>query len=398
MAAALIGGGVAAGAMAISSESDSPSATTVTISAPLNETANAPLSAPAPAPDAAAPAPAPGAAMTIGQVYEKAGPGVVSITQINGQTGGQGSGFVIDQAGYIVTNAHVIEGGGEITVSFSNNDRLKATVVGADNSTDTAVLKVDANGTALHALPIGSSTALRVGDQVVAIGNPFGYDRTVTSGIVSAVGRSIESPNGFAIDDAIQTDAAINHGNSGGPLLNMRGEVIGVNAQITSRSGIDANIGIGFAIPSDLVKQVVTELRATGKVDHPWLGVSLDTVDAKLAERAKLPVETGVMVAEVVPNSPAAAAGLRPATDRIIIEGESYSVGGDIITAVDGKAVSKIEDLREMLQSLDAGDKVELSVTHSDGSKATVSITLGEQPQAAQTDPTQNVPQVPTLP
>ncbi len=227
-------------------------------------------------PPAAAPA-TPGA-KSIEQIYRAAAPGVVQVNQGDAE----GSGFVLDRQGDVVTNAHVVTNGGPVTVSFSNDDRVPATVVGFDNSTDVALLKVTAPATALVPLPLGDSATLQVGDGVVAIGNPFGLDRSATSGIVSALNREITSPNGFGINGVIQTDAAINHGNSGGPLLNLQGQVVGINSQIAD-SGVDANVGVGFAIPIDTVKQITHDLAANGSISHAYLGVQLTPVDPTLA-------------------------------------------------------------------------------------------------------------------
>jgi S1-C subfamily serine protease len=234
--------------------------------------------------------------MDITEMYDKYGAGVVRVDHDSGL----GSGFVIDKEGHILTNAHVVDGAqGSISVSFSNNERVEAKVIGVDNATDVAVLKVDVPASALTVIPLGSSSDLQVGSPVVAIGNPFGQDRTVTSGIISAMARQIQAPNGFAINGAIQTDAAINHGNSGGPLLDMNGKVIGINSQIDTGGTGDGNVGIGFAVPVDLVKQVTAELMATGKAQHAWLGVQLTDVDPTLASQVKIGSDYGAMIAGV---------------------------------------------------------------------------------------------------
>src|ERR671936_729077 len=213
-----------------------------------------------------------------------------------------GSGFVIDKSGHVVTNYHVVEGASKVEVSFSGNDEMPATVVGTDPSTDIAVLRIKrAQSRSLTPLDLGNSSAVRVGDAVVAIGNPFGLERTVTAGIVSALQREITAPNGFAIDEVIQTDAAINKGNSGGPLLNADGQVIGVNSQIESESG--GNVGIGFAIPINTVKDVVSQLIEHGKVEHAYIGVEMTTVTRELASNVRLPADHGVLVERVRPGS-----------------------------------------------------------------------------------------------
>src|SRR5512145_1227982 len=242
-------------------------------------------------------APASGDPMSVNEIYERAAPGVVrinasdkstaagSIDPFGGQGSALGSGFVIDKTGHIVTNYHVVRDAGEVTVSFSNRDTVKAIVVGTDPSTDLAVLRVDTAASALTPLRLGDSDAVEVGDPVVAIGNPFGLDRTATSGIVSALQRLIQAPNQFTIDHVIQTDAPINPGNSGGPLLDARGQVIGVNTQIETGTGTSAtgNVGIGFAVPSNTVKDAVAQILRTGRVDHAYLGISGQAVNEDVA-------------------------------------------------------------------------------------------------------------------
>ena len=374
--AAVLGGGVAAASVvAVGGGGDSTPAT-VTVAAPATSSST-PVAAAATAP-ATAPAAAPAGTKTVAQIYRDSAPGVVRVTQAQGQ----GSGFVIDSEGHILTNAHVVDGSGPVFVSFSNNDRVQATVVGKDDSTDTALLKVTESSDALRPLALGSSTSVNVGDPVLAIGNPFGLDRTITSGIVSAVARQIQAPNGFPINNAIQTDAAINHGNSGGPLLNMQGQVIGINSQIAD-SGVDANVGVGFAIPIDMVKQIASDLEKNGHVTHAWLGVALSPIDPTLADQVKLAANKGAMVQTVEPGSPAAKAGLRPATDQTVLDGETYAIGGDIITAIDGRPVTSITDLQSAIQGHRSGDVVKLTVARS-GGPATLTVTLGTQPTSAQ--------------
>ena len=269
-----------------------------------------------------------GKRMSINEIYRASAPGVVHIettSRVQQSTdffgnpfGGSqtqralGSGFVIDKAGHVVTNYHVVRGASTIQVSFSNNERFKAKVVGVDPSTDIAVLEVKVKSRALKALPLGNSDFVRVGDQVIAIGNPFGLDRSVTAGIVSAVQRRIEAPNQLSISHVIQTDAALNHGNSGGPLLNAQGQVIGVNAQIETGGQTQGNVGIGFAIPINTVRDVVAELIKHGKVEHPFLGIEGKTLQPNIARLFHLPVTSGVLVASVG----RAAAPPRPASRR----------------------------------------------------------------------------------
>ncbi len=286
---------------------------------------------------------------------------------------------MIDRDGYIVTNAHVVDGAGDLFVSFSDDTRVKAKLIGSDLATDVALIKVDLPASALRPIPLGDSASVQVGEPVVAIGNPFGFDRTVTAGVVSALARLIEAPNGVtSIPGAIQTDAAINQGNSGGPLLNARGEVIGINSQINTGGTGEGNVGIGFAVPVDLVKSVVAQLRESGVARHAWLGVSLSEVDATLAERAKLPVKTGVMVGSIVAGGPAASSGLREANDQIFLDGQAYSIGGDVIVKIGDREVKDVVDIREAMLDLKPGDTVPLEVVRADGSRATVNVTLGD--------------------
>ena len=304
--AAALGGGLAVGAVALLGVSRGE--TTIFRETPAS-------------PQVTAPAPAPTRALSTGEIYDRTAPGVVQITstsnvgRLAGNDSALGSGFVVDKAGHIVTNFHVIDGADQIRVSFSNRDTVVARIVGTDPSTDLAVLQVDASATALTPLPLGNSDNVRVGDPVVAIGNPFGLDRTATAGIVSALQRGITAPNDFTIDHVIQTDAPINRGNSGGPLLNVRAQVIGVNTQIET-GGAPGNVGIGFAVPSNTVKDVVAQLLRTGRVDHAYLGIGGTAINANLAAAYNLPVRAGVLVETVRPGSGASKAGLRAATPR----------------------------------------------------------------------------------
>ena len=342
-------------------------------------------------------APSSGDPLSVNEIYERAAPGVVRINATNNSTsngstdpfgGGQaalGSGFVIDKTGHIVTNFHVVDGASEVSVSFSNRDTVRAEVVGTDPSTDLAVLRVDASASALTPLSLGNSDVVRVGDPVVAIGNPFGLDRTVTSGIVSALQRLITAPNRFTIDHVIQTDAPINPGNSGGPLLNARGQVIGVNTQIETGTGTSAsgNVGIGFAVPANTVKDVVAQILRTGRVDHAYLGISGQAVTDDVAERYNLPVKAGVLVGSVTSDSGADDAGLEGGDTQVVVAGQSYVLGGDIIVAFDGQQISSLEELRDAISGKKPGDKVTL-VIYRDANKSSVTVTLGRQPPSPQ--------------
>ena len=336
-----------------------------------------------------------GGRMTIGEIYKRAAPGVLQITSVTHAApssffGNQfaeparalGSGFVLDRAGHIITNYHVIEAASDIKVGFSNRDTMKAKLVGSDPSTDLAVLRVQAPANALTPLPLGDSDDVEVGDQVVAIGNPFGLDRTVTFGIISAVQRFITAPNQYTIDHVLQTDASINRGNSGGPLLNTSGQVIGVNTQIAtgdSSGRVTGNVGIGFAVPSNTVKTVVAQLLRTGKVDHAYLGIVGQDITPALARTYKLPVRSGVLVQRVTPKSGAAKAGLRAGRSHVVVAGETYVLGGDILVSLDGKKIASIEELRDAVAAHKTGDKVKLQI-YRDAKKTSVRVTLGRQP------------------
>jgi S1-C subfamily serine protease len=341
----------------------------------------------------------PGKAMTINGIFRSDAPGVVQVTSTQvvrtntdplfgfglPQTQTQkalGSGFVIDKAGHIVTNYHVVAGARSVEVSFSNSDNMKAHIVGSDPSTDIAVLQIDARSRALKPLELGNSDRVRVGDSVVAIGNPLGYDRSVTAGIVSAVQRAISAPNQFPIDHVIQTDAPINHGNSGGPLINSRGQVIGVNAQIaTGDSGTDGNIGIGFAIPVNTVRSVVAQLIKQGKVEHAFIGITAKPVSPQIASLFRLPAQHGLLVATVDAGSGAADAGLRSGTDTAVVSGESWPVGGDLIVSADGIPLSSIDQLRDLIAAKQPGQSISLEV-YRGRKKLMVKVKLGRQPSS----------------
>jgi len=372
LATAVLGGVVAVGAVALLGGLEGD--TTV-----ITETASSPN------PRLASPA----KAMSVNEIYERASSGVVQITSTSGNIGGAsqqqalGSGFVIDKAGRIVTNYHVIQGADEIRVSFSNRDTVEAQLVGSDPSTDLAVLQVDTSASALTPLSLGDSDKVEVGDPVVAIGNPFGLDRTATSGIVSALQRLITAPNSFTIDHVIQTDAPINHGNSGGPLLNSRGQVIGVNTQIETGGVASGNVGIGFSVPSNTVKDVVAQIVRTGRVDHAYLGIGGQAITPDVADTYNLPVSKGVLIESVKSESGAAKAGLEGGQTQVVVAGETYVLGGDIIVAFEGKQISSIEQLRDAIARHKPGDKVSL-VIYRDAKKTSVTVTLARQPPSPQ--------------
>ena len=289
-----------------------------------------------------------------------------------------GSGFVIDKDGHVVTNYHVVQGAKKVQVSFSDNEQRDATVVGSDPTTDIAVLKIrGAWARSLTPLTLGDSSSVQVGDAVIAIGNPFGLERTVTAGIVSALQRQIKAPNGYEIDEAIQTDAAINHGNSGGPLLNANGDVIGVNAQIESESG--GNVGIGFAIPINTVKDVAGQLIKSGKVEHAYLGIEMTSINSDLADNFRVPVSKGVLIDRVQAGSPAAQAGLKGGTTQVVLAGQTYWLGGDVITKADGQSVETSDQLASVVSEKQPGDSLDLEV-HRGQETLNVTVELGRQP------------------
>jgi S1-C subfamily serine protease len=324
---------------------------------------------------------------SVPEVYER---GVVSVdvaaTSEAGPAGG--SGFVVDRAGHIVTNQHVVEGSEDVSVRFVDGTRRTAEVVGQDPSTDVAVIKVDAPPGVLEPLTLGDSDSVGVGEPVIAIGNPLNVGISVTAGIVSGVGRPIKAPNNYTINDAVQTDAAINPGNSGGPLLDARGTVIGVNAQIASESG--GFEGVGFAIPINTVKGVVTQIITDGKVVHGFIGVSMfqfgiDELSAytglskdELKERYGFPAN-GAIVNEVMPDGPADKAGIRGGAQKTI-EGINVPIG-DVITEVEGTPVSSSDDVIEIVNSVKPGDKLGLSVVTPGQRERHVEVTVGTRPE-----------------
>jgi S1-C subfamily serine protease len=330
--------------------------------------------------------------LTPEQIYRNDAPGVVVITDtqtqvvpptmftppLKQQVGAPGSGFVIDTQGDIVTNDHVVRGATRIRVGFNDGASYAATIVGTDPSTDVAVVRVKAPESALRPLAFGDSSKVQVGDPAYAIGNPFGLDRTMTAGIVGAVGRDIQAPNGLTIANAIQTDAPINHGNSGGPLIDRFGRVIGVNAQIQGGT-VDANVGVGFAIPSDTAESVTDQLIASGHAVHAWLGVQVATIDPSVAEVVRGLPSHGVVVARVVAGSPAAKAGLEAATRQVTVNGVSAPLGGDAIVALDGRPIRSSQQLADAVALRKPGDEVTLKVVRG-GASRTVGLTVGNVP------------------
>jgi S1-C subfamily serine protease len=331
-----------------------------------------------------------GDGLTVGDIYRKDGPGVVFIrAQVVQQTESPfdpfpqeqqgeatGSGFVIDDEGHILTNAHVVQGARDIEVRFSDKKTAEAKVVGQDRSTDVALLKVSARK-GLRPLTLGNSSKVRVGDPVVAIGNPFGLDRTVTTGIVSALQRQLSAPNGFTIENVIQTDAAINPGNSGGPLIDAQGRVIGINSQIATAGG-GGSVGIGFAVPIDKAKQIASELKKEGKVRHAYLGVSGVSLTSSIADRLNLATDRGALVQQA--TGPAKKAGIKGGEAQVSVNGQDLLLGGDVITEIDGKRVDSMDDVITIVDAKKPGDEVTVKLARRSGSKV-VKVTLGERPE-----------------
>jgi S1-C subfamily serine protease len=349
---------------------------------------------------------APQQGLTPTQIYEKAAPSVVAVISTfsasgaNGfgfnpfgqQQSGQalGSGFVVSRDGYILTNQHVVvdqqsgQAASSVFVAFkkpgqaqSQEQRIKATVVGVDATSDVALLKVDPKGLNLVPLTLGDSAKAQIGEPVVAIGNPENYDFSLTSGIVSGLNRTLDSPNGRTIPNGIQTDAAINPGNSGGPLIDSLGEVIGINEQIATQSG--GNEGLGFAVPINAAINSMDQLKKSGRAEYAWLGVLGQTITSDVASTFNLPVKQGVLLATVVPNSPADKAGLKGGSESVTVNGQNYTLGGDIITDIDGKPLLSSEDLVSTIIGKRPGDQITVTVSH-DGKSRQVKITLTQRP------------------
>jgi S1-C subfamily serine protease len=339
--------------------------------------------------------------LTVHDIYQRDGDGVAFIRSTivqktqsvfgfpqQQQSEATGSGFLIDNDGHILTNAHVVEGAKTVTVQLGSGGEQNAQVVGTDPSSDVALLKVN-NTEGANPLPLGDSSRVQVGDPVVAIGNPFALDRTVTSGIVSALQRQIQAPNGFSISDVIQTDAAINPGNSGGPLINGAGQVIGINSQIESQSG--GNEGVGFAVPIKTAADVVSQLENGGQVHQAYLGISGGDITPEIAHALNLPVTQGVLIERVLSGGPAADAGIKGATGQATIAGQTFPVGGDIITKVDGKTITGMNDVISAVNGHEPGDTITLTVW-SAGQQKDVSVKLGDRPSHVQDSNSSSLP------
>ncbi|HET7418649.1 MAG TPA: trypsin-like peptidase domain-containing protein [Solirubrobacterales bacterium] len=351
-------------------------------------TAGAPTEAavsdePAPAPQIAIEASSPGFDAT--RVYEEASPGVVTIRSVFGSGAAEGSGFVLDQEGEIVTNAHVVtdESTGErkpaesVYVEFPDHNVVPAEIVGFDPFVDVALLKIAPSGLDLHPLEVGDDQELRVGQPVAAIGSPFGEQQSLSVGVVSATDRSVKSLTQFEISGAIQTDASINPGNSGGPLLDAGARVIGINQQIETNSG--ANDGVGFAVPVSAIKRSVAQLREDGSAEYAYIGVSSQPLYPQLARKLGLDTNFGGLISEVVPGGPADEAGLEGGNDKLSFQAARYRTGGDVVLEVDGKKIVDDDDLGEVIASHKPGDRVKLTILHDDQRK-TLELTLGDRP------------------
>ena len=343
----------------------------------------------------------PGAGSTGGgytpeQIYQSVSGGVVAIRSDFGGSGfdpfgqsqlGQslGTGFVVDQQGYILTNAHVVQDQGQnasdVTVLFNKGggktQQVKGSIVGIDTGGDVAVIKVDPTGVDLKPLALGDSSQVVVGEPVVAIGNPLGYDFSITSGIVSAVGRSLQAPNGQTIPNGIQTDAAINPGNSGGPLIDASGKVIGINEQIATENG--GNQGLGFAVPINQAVKSMDQLKAGGKVEYAWLGVGGQTLTADVAKAAGLTIESGALIETVKSGSPAEKAGIKGGDQQVTVGTSTYTVGGDVIVKADSTEIASFDDLIAFLSTRKPGDTVTLTLADKAGTR-TVQATLIARP------------------
>ncbi len=349
-----------------------------------------------------------GGGLSAHEIYERTAPSVVKVTSTVvrqsespfgfGETQQQGiatgSGFVIDANGTILTNWHVVENAVKVTVSFEHSKTVEAHVVGKNPSQDLAVLKIPTEGLTLHPLTLGDSSSVEVGEPVVAIGNPFGLSRTLTTGVISALQREITAPNGFTIDNVLQTDAPINPGNSGGPLLNARGQVIGITSQIeTGGGGSDGNIGIGFAVPINTAKAELPELEKHGSVQTAYLGVVMIAIDGSLSS-LNLPVKSGALLEKVEAGSPAAKAGLRGGNIEAKVGGNEIAVGGDIIVGFDGKKVTSSESLAGYVSAKKPGETVTIELLRASGSggytKKNVKVTLGQRPNSI---PNPNTPE-----
>jgi S1-C subfamily serine protease len=331
-------------------------------------------------------------AMTAQEIYQKYGNAVVHIKATVTNTYhdffglpepdnqvATGSGFIISKDGYIVTNAHVVSSADQITIQFSDQAEEKAQLVGVDQGTDLAVLKIDLKNHKYGVLELADSKTAKVGQTVYAIGNPLGYDRSMSRGIISALDRVINAPNGIEIRGVIQTDAAVNPGNSGGPLLSSTGKVIGVTSQIASTGG-EGSIGIAFAIPSSIVKKVFEDIKKNGKTSHPWLGIQGTTLKPDVAKKLDLKVSSGALIVSIIDPGPARAAGLQECDGQVLVNNEYYPTGGDIITKIGKTKIESMEDLVNEVNQYSAGETTTLTYLR-DGKLKQIDLKLDERPE-----------------
>ncbi len=367
---ALVGAAVTLGVLAATGELGDGDVTVIRETAPITTGAASPSDAAVVAEEAVQRG---DGALSVAEIVRRESPAVVLIEAGSGSSGGLGSGFLIDRDGHILTNAHVVDDSEDITVTFSDGTEEEASILGLDKSTDLAVLKIGSVPEGVRPVPLGSSGGLVVGQEVVAIGNPYGLERTATTGIVSALERTIESPNGFTIQNTIQTDAAINQGNSGGPLFDRAGRVIGMNSQIASRDG--GNVGLGFAVPIDTIKPIARSVIDGGEPEHAWIGITGRDLTPAMAKALDLDGRRGVVIAGVEKDGPAAKAELKAAgnADAVVPR------GGDLIIAINGGAVHDMADVSRAIASRRVGESVTVTVLR-DGQEKTVTLRLEDRP------------------
>jgi S1-C subfamily serine protease len=393
---ALLGGGIVVGVLAAAGdlgESKKTIVTTVEASAPATPS-NASQRTIGMSPHEAYVRDAPGVAFVTSTIVQKTeSPFNIFGEETERQGQATGSGIVIDGNGTILTNYHVIENAVKVTVSFEKGESVEAKVIGKDPSNDLAILRVSPDGLRLHPLKLGNSAAVEVGDPVYAIGNPFDLERTLTTGVISALQREITAPNGFTINNVLQTDAPINPGNSGGPLLNAQGEVIGINSQIETGGSGDGSVGIGFSIPINTAKAEISQLEKGGTVRGAYLGLTSLTIDGSLSA-LNLPVKSGALVQSVQPGTAAAKAGIRGGAVNTTTEAGQVAVGGDIIVGIDGKKVNGSEELASDIAEKKPGETISVELERGQGGgkykHLTVKATLGQRPNSV---PNPNTPE-----
>jgi S1-C subfamily serine protease len=386
--AALFGGGIVVAVVAAAGDLGKTQQTVTTVQAAPIAPSNASQQSSGLTPHAIYVKDAPGVAFVTSTIVQKGESSPFNLfgggeTQQKGEA--TGSGIVIDANGTILTNYHVVENAIKVTVSFEKGKTVNAQVVGKDPSNDLAILRIQPDGLTLHPLTLGNSSGVQVGDPVLAIGNPFDLERTLTTGVISALQRQITAPNGFTIDNVLQTDAPINPGNSGGPLLNAAGEVIGINSQIETGGSGDGSVGIGFAVPIDTAKSEISELEKGGTVRGAYIGLTSLTIDGSLSA-LNLPVKSGALVQSVQKGTPAEKAGIKGGTVSGSTEGGQVAVGGDIITSIDGKAVNSSEDLANDISAKKPGNTISVGLLRANGKGGyehkTLSVTLASRPNS----------------